>query len=204
MHIVSHVGTGHEIVRDIVEDAGHEITFINTFKDAGLVEFDRLILLGGRDVNPFLYGELIIDAQRPDVNRDKIEWLLVRRAMTKQIPMMGICRGCQMINIAHGGSLYQDIYTHLGIDHPHGERHPIKVVGPLAKKIPSKVVNSLHHQSIKTVPYSFKVAATSLDGVIEAIYRPGVLGIQWHPELMVGKNSKWLSLFQWWLDGLDQ
>lgn len=203
MRIVSHVGTGYGIIRDFVESAGHEIIFVSNYKEACTIDFDRLILLGGVDVNPFLYGELIIDAQRPNVDRDKIEWALVRRAMANNVPTMGICRGCQMLNVANGGTLYQDIYTHLDIDHPNGRQHKIRATAPLADRLPTRVVNSLHHQSINKVAYGFDIVATSTDGVIEAIYREGQLGVQWHPELLLEKNRKWAWLFEWWLDGLE-
>lgn len=146
-----------------------------------------------------------IDTQQPDQARDKVEWVLARRAITERVPMMGICRGHQMLTIAHGGSLHQDMYTCLGLDHPSGKgvKHNVKLFGPLADKVPTKTVNSLHHQAVNTIPLGFDIAATSKDGVIEAIYRPGALGVQWHPELMLASNKRWATLFDWWLDGLD-
>jgi putative glutamine amidotransferase len=175
---------------------------IATPKNIHSVKYDGLLLLGGRDVNPWFYGESIKWAQRPDRDRDIIEWQLIRRAMTRQIPIFGICRGHQMITVAHGGSLYQDIH-HDGVTFDHPDRHRVTLSGNLAKHTASDNVNSYHHQAVRRVPDGFKVLAKSTDGVVEAIYKPGVLGVQWHPEMMYKTDSRWIELFRWFVDGLE-
>jgi gamma-glutamyl-gamma-aminobutyrate hydrolase PuuD len=131
-----------------------------------------------------------------------IEWTLVRRALAMHVPIMGICRGHQMLTVATGGSLYQDIYTQTGRKRGSYRHHLTSVKKPLARYLPTQVVNSLHHQSVKTVPPSFEIAALSQDGIVEAIWRPGMLGVQFHPELMYAQNNGWDKLFAWFLDGL--
>lgn len=203
MKIVSFEGSGTETVRKIVLDAGHTFTLVKNRHQAYQVEMDRLILLGGRDISPFLYGQPIIHAGQPNEVRDAAEWVLVRRAMNEHIPMMGICRGCQMIAIAHGGTLYQDIYFDMGIDHPNVKHTIRKINKKLRSRIPEARVNSIHHQAIAQVPLGFEVAALSKDSIVEAIYRPGVLGVQWHPEYLYEKDARWVDLFHWWLEGLQ-
>lgn len=167
-----------------------------------LVErLDGLILTGGEDIEPRWFG------QRPherlaavDPIRDAFEIRLAQKWLASGKPLLGICRGLQVLNVAAGGTLFQDIQSCLpdAINHkPGGARstlvHEI-VLSPESilhgllsgkTKIP---VNSIHHQSVDTVAPGFFVAATSLDGVVEAMEsraHPCVLGVQWHPEDML-------------------
>lgn len=194
-------GTETETAKSIMKRLGVRVE-IATPKNVHTLKYDGLLLLGGRDVNPWFYGESIKWAQRPDRDRDIIEWQLIRRAMTRQIPIFGICRGHQMITIAHGGSLYQDIQRD-GVTFDHPDRHRITLSGNLAKHTASDTVNSYHHQAVRRTPDGFKVLAKSTDGVVEAIYKPGVLGVQWHPEMMYRTDSRWIELFLWFVDGLE-
>jgi gamma-glutamyl-gamma-aminobutyrate hydrolase PuuD len=160
---------------------------------------ERLLLLGGADIHPWLYGQPRRSYTHCDTDRDKVEWALVRRAMAAQIPIFGICRGHQMITVAFGGTLHQDMADKLGTTHSNS--HRIIVQGPLKEHIASRTVNSYHHQCTADVPLGFEIAAVAPDNVIESIYRPGVLGVQWHPEMMVRSDQRWLHLFRWFLEG---
>lgn len=107
-----------------------------------------------------------------------------------------------MLAVAHGGTLYQDIFSFTGNDHPSMYDHELTVKTTLRRHIPTNRVNSLHHQAVRVVPAGFEVLARSKeDGIIESIYRPGYLGVQFHPELMYPSDKRWLKLFDWWYAG---
>jgi putative glutamine amidotransferase len=162
---------------------------------------DGLVLQGGADVAPPSYGET---AQAPewtgDRVRDRYEIELCEAFVGKGKPVLGICRGCQLINVAFGGTLYQDIPTMMPSAQVHrdAERyeqayHAIRFVegSALAKLYPGKpeaVVNTIHHQAVKKLGRGLRVEAVSEpDGVVEAVRWRGpsyVLGVQWHPEFM--------------------
>ena len=167
---------------------------------------DGLVLQGGIDVSPTSYGE---EPQRPewagDRLRDEYESVLIRAAMAQDRPVLGVCRGLQILNVALGGSLYQDIAT----QHPARRVHrdyqeydrlqhdicfePDSWIGGRYAGQPGGRVNSVHHQAIKRLARDLRVEAHSApDGIIEAVrYEPGgepgagrpfVYGVQWHPE----------------------
>ena len=159
---------------------------------------DGLVLQGGADVSPQSYAET---PTRPewsgDRTRDMYELELLHEFVEAGKPVLGICRGCQLINVAFGGTLYQDIATDVptALAHVHDDydRHRHEIVFPqdssLAKLFGQRlggVVNSIHHQAVKTLGRDMQVEALSVpDGVVEAIrYRkaPFVMGLQWHPE----------------------
>ena len=181
-----------------------KIVRIETVKQAYNTSFDYLVLGGGVDIDPMFYGqERSRFTQQPDSGRDLIEWILVRRAMTEDIPTLGVCRGFQMLAVAHGAALYQDtslVIPDSTINHRAANHKLIRVDELLREHIPSIVVNSRHHQTLKTRPQGFKVVAKSPDGLTEAIWRPGFLGIQWHPEDLYGSDHRWARLFQWHID----
>lgn len=204
--VLCHAGTGTEVVRSVLRDLGGGLVVVNDPDLAYDLDMDAVILLGGADINTRLYGERSLHAQLANRSRDMVEWTLVRRALSEGKPIMGICRGMQMLAAAAGGSLYQDIAAQHGSDHDHqGRSHElVNVLEPLASRLPATRVNSLHHQAVRTVPYGWEILATAPDGVIESIWRPGALGVQWHPELLIGAgDTRWVSLFQWFMDGLS-
>ena len=202
MIIVTHPGTGTDIVASTLRKRGALLHPITDRSEAHERTFDGLILLGGCDISPVFYGQLRTYSNPPSLDRDRIEWVLVRRAMAEHKPIFGICRGMQMIAVAHGGSLHQDILAETRKRHTGW--HSIQPRRPLAKHIPNDhFVNSLHHQAVITPPHGFEAVATAQDGILEAIWRPGVLGVQWHPELLIGDGQpEWASLFDWFLAGL--
>jgi putative glutamine amidotransferase len=204
--ILCHRGTGTDTVRAVIKGLGGGLVVVQDTVAADELEMDGLLLLGGADIHPRWYGERDTHCQYVDKQRDAIEWTLVRRAITEGKPIMGICRGMQMLTAAAGGSLYQDVNAQQGTTHRHhGMSHElVDVDGRLAARIPSTRVNSLHHQAVKMVPYGWETLATAPDGVIESIWRPGALGVQWHPELLIqGGDTRWVSLFEWFMEGLS-
>ena len=164
-------------------------------------ELDGLVLQGGADVSPQSYGEEPLDpAWSGDRVRDEYEMELFNEFVEARKPVLGICRGAQLINVALGGTLYQDIPTQLSGASVHHDDvrydrhyHEIQLLANsgLSRLYPdcvNPVVNSIHHQAVKTPGRDLVVEATADDGrVIEAIRWRGrsyVLGVQWHPEFM--------------------
>jgi putative glutamine amidotransferase len=173
---------------------------------------DGVLLAGGVDVDPALYREPPhhkLGSVDPD--RDRIEIQLVEWALADGLPLFGICRGIQIMNVAAGGALYQDIASQMDTPITHtlvrGPRdamaHSVQIVtgSRLASIIdrPAIEVNSLHHQAIKTVADPFRVTAQAPDGVIEAIEgRNGgfCLAVQWHPEELTDQVPAMANLFR--------
>lgn len=171
---------------------------------AVLSRLDGLVLTGGGDINPGLYGHQTEMALGVDPDRDRLEHQLVVSALRAEVPVLAICRGMQMLNVACGGTLVQ----HLGDEAPHFDyagatRHSVTVgPGSLLHRVTGSsplTVNSLHHQAVLTVGTGLEVTARSEDGVVEALELSGrddVLGIQWHPELLTEEPAH-LALFRW-------
>ncbi len=159
---------------------------------------DGLLLQGGADVSPQTYAEVAPRPEWPgDRVRDMYELELLHEFVESGKPVLGVCRGCQLINVAFGGSLYQDIASDVptaGVhvsEHYDQHRHAITFPegSSLASMFPGRreaIVNSIHHQAVKTLGRDLTVEAVSAgDGLIEAVrYRraPFVVGVQWHPE----------------------
>jgi len=159
---------------------------------------DGLVLQGGADVSPQSYAEAPTKPEwSGDRARDMYELELLHEFVEAGKPVLGICRGCQLLNVAFGGTLYQDIASDVPEAHPHVsddyDRHRHEVTFPPGSSLPAMVkgpqralVNSIHHQAVKTLGKDMQVEALSYpDNVIEAIrYQraPFVMGLQWHPE----------------------
>ena len=210
MKVVTHNGTGLDAVNRVFSALGHELEVIESRQDAYHVDMDRLILLGGSDISPNYYGQENRLSQQSNTLRDQIEWALVRRAIIEDVPILGIFRGHQLLAVAEGGTLFQDINIQKNgrinkVYHSYSQ-HKIKAVkSPLSDFIFTDWVNSLHHQAVKVVPHGYRVTALSSDNVIESIYnRKGRLGVQFHPELLVDDDHRWIHLFIWLIEGLKQ
>lgn len=186
-------------------------------RDALLSTLDRLdglLLTGGGDINPLFLGEEPVE-ELHGINhrRDRQELLLARLAADRQIPMLGICRGIQVMNAALGGKLYQDIRTQAGVKcikhdqqlHRAYPSHSVHIEDGtiLSRLFPTESlpVNSFHHQAVSEPAPGFRVSARAADGIIEAIesteYK-SMLGVQWHPECMILEGDEsMLPLFRW-------
>ena len=166
---------------------------------------DGLLLPGGGDMDPKFYGQARIPAcGEPNLLRDAAEPLLLRAFLAADKPVLGICRGIQVMNAVLGGDLYQDIkpFEHL----PHNDHwanvHTVTVRrGTLLSRILGQdtvLVNSQHHQAVDRVAPGFTLAALSEDGIVEAIEKPDArfcLGVQWHPEWLSDADPAMQSLF---------
>jgi putative glutamine amidotransferase len=185
-----------------VKRAGGEPLVLNPDDDAAraLDRIDALLLTGGLDVDPALYGEAPHPTTEVDPARDHFEIPLSRAAVACDLPVFAICRGVQVLNVAAGGTLIQDIPSAVTTDLAHSIdlpkdhlAHPVRVTpgtrlaASLGATTPldSCAVNSRHHQAVGQVAPEFVVSAVSEDGVVEAIERPAstfCVGVQWHPE----------------------
>jgi putative glutamine amidotransferase len=156
---------------------------------------DGLVVTGGvRDIHASLYGERPVRPRgEPNLHQDRIDMAVVSAALAMGLSFVGVCGGHQLLNIAAGGSLYQDVIRDgvTGVDHDTAE-HVIETQsdGSLRRIVgPSLVVRSEHHQAIRRLGRHLRVVASSPDGVIETIERDDrrfALGLQWHPELDPG------------------
>lgn len=173
---------------------------------------DGLLLTGGGDVDPALYGEAPHEKLgRVIPERDAFEVALCREALSRRMPILAICRGQQVLNVATGGTLVQDIPSQLtggGVDHdPDTERwgtaHEVRILpGTKLRAIlgaDTIAVNSFHHQAVKDPGRGVVVAARSEDDVVEGIEvagQPFALGVQWHPEAFWDHGRRFQPLFQ--------
>jgi putative glutamine amidotransferase len=166
---------------------------------------DGLLLPGGGDMDPKFYGQARIPAcGEPNLLRDAAEPLLLRAFLAADKPVLGICRGIQVMNAVLGGDLYQDIkpFEHLSHNDHWAKVHTVTVRrGTLLSRILGQdtvLVNSQHHQAVDRVAPGFTLAALSEDGIVEAIEKPDAgfcLGVQWHPEWLSDADPAMQGLF---------
>lgn len=166
---------------------------------------DGLLLPGGGDMDPKFYGQARIPAcGEPNLLRDAAEPLLLRAFLAADKPVLGICRGIQVMNAVLGGDLYQDIkpFEHLPHNDHWAKVHTVTVrQGTLLSRILGQdtvLVNSQHHQAVDRVAPGFTLAALSEDGIVEAIEKPDArfcLGVQWHPEWLSDADPAMQGLF---------
>lgn len=174
-----------------------------------------LLLSGGPDIHPVLFGEdMHQNCGQTCPLRDTPEMELVRLAAAQDKPVLGICRGVQAMNVALGGTLYQDIPSQTASRLCHAQKPPYSIAVHRVQieresllyqvlEEESVLVNSMHHQAVKTPAPSLTVAAVAPDGGIEALWRPEnrfFLGVQWHPECMYASSRESGRLFQAFID----
>jgi putative glutamine amidotransferase len=210
------IGQNRSYVRALVR-AGAAPLLIPPLTDRDLLHalyerLDGLLLPGGGDVHPARYGEPIHEkcgSISPD--RDEAELALAQWAMDDGLPLLGICRGIQVLNVALGGSLYQDIQAQV----PGAERHDwgsefprdylshLVTVAPETRlahllESPSLPVNSMHHQALKDIASRLAVTARTPDGIVEGIEagdHPFAVAVQWHPEELAEHDPRAQRLF---------
>jgi len=201
-----------------IEAAGGVPVILPPQGDPGRVldVLDGVLLSGGADLDPAHYGDPDVHPTTYgiDPRRDGFELELMRLAFERDIPVLGICRGIQVMNVALGGSLIQDVSTGRedipGINHrQHETGLTADAVGHVAMLLdhpasrhigdPGQVgVNTFHHQAVRRLAPSLEAIAYSPDGLVEAVSAPGksfVLGLQWHPEMMFATHPEHLRPF---------
>ena len=204
----------------VVEAGGTPVVIPSYDDEKALVSLldtlDGIVLSGGADIDPDYLGEEPLDCVSINPRRDAQELMLVRLAVDRQIPVLGICRGIQVLAAALGGKLYQDIKSQHDkecIEHSQTiarglPSHDVRLVkdsllyGLFGKEV--LAVNSFHHQAVKEVPQGFRVTAMAPDGIIEGMestaFRP-ILGAQWHPECFILENDRTMMPVFGWLIG---
>ncbi len=191
-----------------LREAGADIVELAPGADAEatLDQVDGLLFTGGFDVDPAEFGAEPHPTTVPEPDRDALELPLVRAAVARGTPLLGICRGIQVINVALGGDLNQHVPEH---DHySTGESRqltPHRVRAAAGSQIADLLgagevpVNSLHHQAVETVAPGLRATGWSEDGVVEAIESPDgkVLAVQWHPEELTDTEPHARRVFDW-------
>lgn len=171
---------------------------------------DGFVFVGGPDIDPLLYyqEERLPQCGPPCAERDRVDIALIRRVLARGKPFLAICRGIQTVNVAMGGTLYQDLDSQLNLQVSHQQTdagtHAVRVYdNTLLRSLvhtDTLRVNSRHHQAIKTLAPGLLVSAVSPDGVIEAAEfldgRPA-LCVQWHPENLSRTEKEHQALFDW-------
>ncbi len=185
-------------------DTGDTAPYVDALRQAGITTVfgksldgvNGLVLMGGTDVNPARYGEQRgPETEEPDEERDRVEAMLIGQALERNLPILAICRGMQMLNVHLGGSLVQHLETakrhSITPDDKSLSAHSVEIVGgrELARMADGGLrqeVNSRHHQAVARIGTGLVVSAKDpMDGVIEAVELPDrrfVVGVQWHPE----------------------
>ena len=198
------VGGGVPVIIPLLRDPADAVGYA-----AGL---DGLVLTGGGDLDPALYGQENTHSQGVVSERDRSEIGLLTAFREAGKPILGVCRGIQVMAAALGGTLYQDVPTQIEGVLPHQldannkeQFHPVRFVGEsfLTKIMGSEErrVNSSHHQAVNAPPPGFRVVAIAPDGVVEAIEHEtdlNLVGVQWHPERM-GYDQDQVELAKWFV-----
>ncbi len=216
-----------EDYRQSILHAGGDVRILDPSMpiEQALAGIDGLMLTGGDDVAPSRYHEAAhATVVLAEPGRDEFEIAIIQAARAKRLPILAICRGIQVLNVACGGRLVQDIPSQLPGAGAHSLPVPQHQPYELAHEVwidkdsllsklmrerlvdESCEVNSRHHQAVKDVAPGFKVSATAPDGVIEAIEDPALpfcLGVQWHPENFF-RTGEFRALFEGFLDAAQK
>ncbi len=194
----------------MIEKAGGVPVILPSTEDLETAELlwdrlDGILISGGNDVNPMIFGERIVKCGNLDSLRDNYEIAAMNFALKKGIPVLGICRGIQVINAGLGGKNCQDLPSegykpHTILVRKRNEpTHSVEIKDgtPLAEIFGKKtvMVNSFHHQSAQELSPKLRLQAVSEDGVVESCYMPGkkfFMAVQWHPEMMYDSEEQLL------------
>ena len=179
-------------------DAGHVVEL--------LPQLRAVVLTGGDDVDPAHYGadrHPKVDESDPD--RDAFELVVARAAADRGLPVLGVCRGIQVLAVALGGSLVQDLPSegldgHWELEREYEPVHAVTADDGTAAATAlagAAVVNSIHHQAVADPGPHLRATAWSDDGVVEAVEADGLLGVQWHPERLLGHDPRHVAPFAW-------
>lgn len=185
------------------QDAGCYACIISPKEDYSIVDrFDFIVIPGGPDVNPKLYGQPVHPETHfeKDGIRDQFEKKIIERAMEVGKPIFAICRGLQLVNVVLGGTLHQHLpewsseVSHRSPEGPAAYIHKVKTDGWLKAVVGEEIeVNTWHHQGIDALAPSLTPLAWSEEGLVEAFESkqdcPSIFGVQWHPEILQDKNS---------------
>ncbi len=189
-----------------LREAGIEPVRISLDTPPPVESLDGLVLAGGTDINPARYGQQPApETDQPDDLRDEVETRLLEGALAQGIPVLAICRGMQLFNVVHGGTLIQHL--------PSGGTHQVKQPDAVAHNVrvargtrlaailgeDEHGVNSRHHQAVDRPGHGLIVSATAPDGVIEALEKPGdsfAVAVEWHPEDRIFASAGDRRLFE--------
>jgi putative glutamine amidotransferase len=191
----------------IARAGGMPVHLVREADAAALVpRLDGLVIAGGHDVDPRVYGrEPTATTSRLDPGRDACELSLIETALTLGVPLLGVCRGAQLMNVVRGGTLIDELVTVQEVEHTRVVYPPETRVHPVSFEPGSILhdlygdgisVNSFHHQSIGKLGRGVRVSALAADGTIEAIEiegAPQAVGVQWHPEMLTEPDL----IFDW-------
>ena len=197
-----------DYIQAITEFGGVPLVIPNLQEDAIdpiIQQIDGLLLTGGGDIDPTLFGEEPLQGLgNITPERDAFEIAITQKMLKLNKPILGICRGIQILNIAAGGDMYQDIYSQIEKRLlQHTQQAPRwhathfvhlkkgSLLGDIIQKEKVKV-NSFHHQAVRNIPNEFEVSALASDGIIEAVeskINSFVMGVQWHPECMIARGD---------------
>ncbi len=205
-----------DYIHAVMVSGGVPLVMPNIDGEDNIAEYVRLadgiLFSGGEDVHPKYFNEgVIADNLKICSRRDSFEMRLAEKALPMDIPLLGICRGMQLLNIATGGNIYQDIGIQYktDINHSKADRGKTDIVHKVRLAENTKLsdiygsgtkgVNSFHHQAVKDLAPVFKASAYSEDGLIEAYEQEGerfIVGLQWHPEMLIEKYPEELRIFK--------
>ena len=208
---------GQTYVRAIQKAGGTPVILPPVLQDADwetiLDRLDGVLLSGGGDIAPVHYNQAPASwVSGVDVERDRSELGLVRAMVARRLPILGICRGHQALNVALSGALYQDITTQIAdaLEHAYVPGRPMEAIVHAVRLPPDSrladilgatehQVNSAHHQAVSKPGEGLRVVARAPDGVVEAVEMPNYpfcICVQWHPEAMVKVSSTMVPLFE--------
>lgn len=169
-------------------------------------KLDALVIGGGNDISPEHYHGKIDEKVRLDPERDQLEIDWIKKALAENLPLLGICRGAQLINVVLGGSLHQDIRALRKLTYNRPGLLPTKQVRLTRNSKLAQIcgtdqlrVNSLHHQAVKETGNGLQVVGQDLDNIVQAIEAEDsrlIFGVQWHPEYLLYLPSQ-LAIFRW-------